>query len=437
MERIWRAAAKFLPPPGRAHAWIGAGAIVAGGHITTALIGILALRMLTELAPKEVFGTAGLVVTLLGLTQHFAVAPFSATLLRFHTQANQREVADAVMGEALAWSLAGSATMAVVVCTVLSIWQPMGIVLGAAGIAAAAIWLVVSALKTIVVSRLQAEQRRSWYTAALVIDAILMAALPALALFISPSSDAYIAGQAAAAAAAALIVTIAAPWPVLGSLRFPRLGTPFFDKVRGYGSTFVPLALLGFLANVADRYVLASVLGPAAVGQYLAAFAIASRGMALSNTSLTDLFRPVLFQAENDSQNAWAGRLFAKWMAANIAMSLTALAVIGLLGEYITQLLLAEPYRDGAVAIMMWITLAYGLNGLTQVIENRLLSLQAPRQLLIPLAAGGAANLAASMVLVPMNGILGAAQASCVSFALQLAVTALLLHWTIREAKPV
>ncbi len=437
MQRIKRAVAGFWPPAGTAGSWIGAGAIVVGGHVTTALIGIVALRLLTELAPKEVFGTASLVLTVLGLLQHFAVAPFSATLLRYHTQAGSHEVADATTGEALAWSLAGSAAMAVIVCAVLAIGPPKGMVLGAAGIAASAAWLVVNALKTVVVSRLQAEQRRSWYTAALVIDAVLMAALPALALLIVPSSDAYIAGQAGAAAAAALIVTVAAPWSVLGSLRLPRLGTPFIDKVRGYGSTFVTLAILGFVANLADRYVLAGVMGPAAVGQYLAAFAIASRGMALGNATLTDLFRPVLFQAENESQSVRAGRLFTKWMAVNVAMSLTALAVIALLGDYVARLLLAEPYRDGAVAIMMWITLGYGINGLTQVIENRLLSLHVPRRLLVPLATGGAANLAASLVLVPMNGIVGAAQASCASFAFQLAVTALLLHWTIREAKPV
>ncbi len=415
--------------------WIGVSAIIVAGHIATALIGIAALRVLTELAPKEVFGNTSLVMTLLGLTQHFFVAPFTNTMLRYHTESGSREIQDTAAGQTLGWSLAGSAVAAVLMCAGLAILRPSSLSLGIAGMAASAIWLVASAVKTVLVSRLQAEQRRVGYSAVLVLDAFFIAGMPALALLVEPSSDGYVAGQAAAAVATSLIVTIAVPWPVFRTLQRPRLGTPFVHKVRGYGSAFIPLALLSFFSNLADRYVLAGILGPAVVGQYVGAFSIANRGMALGNTTLTDLFRPALFQAANDAHPEAARRLFTQWVSANIAMSLAALVTISLLGQLIASVLLAESYRDGAVGIMMWITLAYGINGLTQVIENRLLSLHAPRQLLLPLAVGALANLTGSLVLIRANGIVGAAQASCGSFAFQLVVTALLLHSTTREQR--
>ena len=152
-----------------------------------------------------------------------------------------------------------------------------------------------------------------------------------------------------------------------------------------------------------------------------------SRAMILASGALNDFFRPSLFDAENRKDPARANRVFLSWLAINIAVGCAATAFIALAGELVVSLLLGERYRDGAVVIMIWIAAGYAVYGMTQVLETRLLSLGRSGQLIAPMAAGAVANILFSIVLVSRYGIPGAAQASCLSFVVQSAVTALFL----------
>jgi O-antigen/teichoic acid export membrane protein len=193
------------------------------------------------------------------------------------------------------------------------------------------------------------------------------------------------------------------------------------------------MSLLNTVANLADRYTLAWLLGPAAVGLYLAPFAIANRAMALVANPLTDLFRPLLFDAENRADDAQARRVLTAWLAASVVIGLIALAGIAVFGRFIADWVLAREYRDGAVAIMLWISLAYAIHGITQVLENRILSLSRSAHLLLPMTLGAAANLLFSILLVPWAGVIGAAQANCASFIVRALCTAALLYYARRR----
>ena len=59
------------------------------------LIGIIALRLLTALAPPAVFGEANLLLTTLGLATTVSSQPFTNTQLRFHSAAQASGRGDA------------------------------------------------------------------------------------------------------------------------------------------------------------------------------------------------------------------------------------------------------------------------------------------------------------------------------------------------------
>jgi O-antigen/teichoic acid export membrane protein len=398
-----------------------------------ALIGVASLRVLTELAPREVFGEANLVLSALAIGLQLFVSPLTATQLRYHTEADQRGAGDTFTGETLAWALTAAVVLAVVMGLGSAVWWiASGDGLNPLVIALSTTWLLATTVRNVFMSRLHAERRQVAYMAMLAAEAVFFAALTAAALSIAATTGSYLAGQTLAVVTLLVLIGLGAPWPTWKIAGLPSKRSGFLQKALVYGAPLAPVTLLGWLANLADRYVLALLLGAGAVGQYLAPFAIASRGLTLGSSAMADLFRPMLFDAENRGDRDDAARIFLAWLLANVAMSVTALLALAILGKPIAYLLLAEDYRTGAVAIMLWIGLAYAIYGATQTLENRLLSLGKSVRLLAPVAIGAVANLVLSFALVKWHGVVGAAQATCASFAVQGVTTAVVVYRELR-----
>ena len=382
------------------------------GHICISLIGIASLRLITELAPLHIYGEANLILTGLLLSQQIVIAPMYNTILRYQTESSDSGIANEFSQQALAWSLVAAAALTIAVTVCLSVWSLFSGRSVVTIIIAAGLWLLAGSIKTTIMYRLHAERRQPAFMALAVVEAFLLAAGTAVALTVSPTSEMYLAGYAGGGICLAIICIVVAPWPVLPGLMWPSRHSPFFKKVLSYGVAFTPLAALGWLSNLADRYTLGYFLGSAAVGQYLAAFAVANRGMTLASGGMADLFRPMLFEAENRGDRAKARRVFFAWLVATSLASIAALIAIYFFGAWIAWVVLSESYRSGSTEIMLWITFGYGIYGLTQIIECRLLSLHASARLILPLAFGGIENIVFSFALVPWVGIIGAAQES-------------------------
>jgi O-antigen/teichoic acid export membrane protein len=282
--------------------------------------------------------------------------------------------------------------------------------------------------------RLQAERRRVAYAGLAATEAVLIGGLTAAALLLSPSITFFMVGQLAAAVVMVILLARVSPGAFSRSSD-ATAAARFRSRIADYGLPFAPLAIGGWLSNLADRYVLGIMLGSGAAGQYVAPLSIASRGLILTNSALNDLCRPVLFDAENRKQPARANKVFLGWVVATIAVACTAVLAIAVFGQWVVALLLSSSYREGAVTIMIWISCGYGVYGLNQVLENRLLSLGRSGQLLLPMAAGAVANIVFSVLLVPRYGIPGAARASCLSFVTQCIVTSVFLICALRRQR--
>jgi O-antigen/teichoic acid export membrane protein len=410
-------------------------AVVFMGYGLIALLGMGALRLYTELAPKSVFGQSNLVVTLLTLGIQLFVAPFTNTQLRYYTEAQARGDGDAFTRETLSWAVRAAAALGIlafIVCLLCGLVG--GPKFGFAVATCALAWVLATATRNVLMGRLQAQRRRVVYTSLQVAEAAMLGVATAATLYFCATTEFYLVGQVLGAAAFLVLVLRFSPWPLRKDAPGASLSaTGFRDKAVTYGLPFAPIAIVGWLSNLADRYVLGIVLGTAAVGQYVAPLSIASRAMILAGGALSDLFRPSLFDAENRQQRGRATRVFASWLMFNAAIACTAVIVIAVAGDLFVQLLLGKSYREGAVHIMVWIASGYGVYGLTQVLETRLLSLGRSAQLLVPMAAGAAANIAFSILLVPRHGIIGAAQASCLSFVAQCVVTAFFVIAALRR----
>lgn len=401
-----------------------------GGYLLVAAIGVASIRLFTELAPPAVFGEANLLLAVLTLALTTVSAPYTNTQLRFHSTAQARGNGDGFTRQVLVHVLAtGAGVCAVAMIAWLVLVKLDMTRLGPAGVVGAVSLGLLTLARGVFFGRAQAERRNQAYAGLLVAEAILTAALTAFSLHHAPTVDGFILGQAGGMALATL----------LGWLATPRLtgpswlaGPAFRHRVWTYGSPFAPISLLSWLANTVDRYALATLAGPAAAGRYIAPFSIASRGVSLIGGALNDLFRPALFAAVNAEEPARASQIFRRWMAARIAAALACILGVWLLGPWLCGLLLAPAYREGAASVMIWVAIAYGVQGVIQVAETRLMSLDRTGRLLMPLLTGGLANIVFSLLLIPRHGIAGAAQATTASFVVQGMVTAALLRGALK-----
>jgi O-antigen/teichoic acid export membrane protein len=390
------------------------------------LAGLVGIRVLTELAPAHVFGEANLWLGVVALLGSIFLTPFTSTQVKYHTQYRENGKATAFT----AWIMKWAVTVACVSGLIgilgygLVSWvnsEPANPVLWLVLLAI----LVGSAVRNVRIGRLNAERMQGRYAGWLAGESVLVIATTALCLWVYPIQVTFLVGQLVGVSLALLI---------FGGVLYPRdaPGDTALNarerkaipkKVKHYGLPFVPLSVLGWLSHQADRYVLAALMGPASVGLYVAAFSLGSRPILLANGMLADLLRPVLFEAENRNDKHKSRRVFAIWLASVVGIGLFGIAGYWILGQWVISVLLSEEYRSGAHAILMWIGAAYTLYSLILVFENRILGAGESRRLVITQAVGAIGNILFALLLVPQQGVLGAAQASAVSFGIQLLLT--------------
>ncbi len=417
------------------------GTLIVAAQVVTAVLGILALRLYTDLVTPAVFGEFNLAASALGLGLQLFVAGFTASQLRFYSEAEARGAGDQFARDTMIWSLRSTAALGgvsglalLVLYLTEGLSYPPLVILG--GIA----WLFAMTIRNVLMSRIQAQRQQAAYARLQVGEAILIFGATLAALGISPTVASFLWGQALAVAALVGLIVAWRPGDLrifaAGAATDKTSGTKAFGaKAFTYGVPFAPMSFLSWLANLGDRYTLAALLGAAAAGRYVAPFSIASRGMLLANAALCDLFRPILFDAENRKDAKAARDAFVQWLLSSLMLSLTGVAVVYFGGSMIARLLLAPEYRPGAVAIMLWVSFGYTVSSITQVIESRLLSLGHSARLLLPMFIGAVANVGFSIVLIRRQGIIGAAEATCASFVFQNVATGAFLVHALRRRR--
>jgi len=184
----------------------------------------------------------------------------------------------------------------------------------------------------------------------------------------------------------------------------------------------VPLAMLSWISNIADRYVLAAYGGVSATGLYSAGYAIASQPFINVSIIATSTFRPVLFDAVARNDDRSERRAFRAWFFSVAALSALGVACFIALGPRVSRVLLAPEFRTAA-GVFPWIAGAYGLQAVQQSFEGRIYARQRTDLLLyLQVLTAGMATLM-YLLLIPRNGPLGAAIATCAAFALSCAAT--------------
>lgn len=235
------------------------------------------------------------------------------------------------------------------------------------------------------------------------------------------------AGGAAPLLGLGLAPLLALPFILPGELREARGGRLERDRVRAYAGYGYPiaasLALTVVLAST-DRFLLAAFLDEAAVGAYHAGYSIANRTLDVLFLWLGSAGQPALVMA---LERGGADRLRTaarEQLSTFLLIGLPAAAGVALVARPLAEVLIGPDLRAAAASVTPLIALSALLYGLTAYYFGQAFTLgQRTRRLLAAMAIPAAANVLLNMFLIPRYGLLGAAWATAISFALGLAAT--------------
>jgi len=407
---------------------------IALGHGATILAGLVSVRLYTELVPRDVFGGANLLIGIMVLFTQGLVAPVTQTQVRYQADYTGRGLGQYYASLILRYALLASAVAAAPVLIACLLWPELRAGAGLAVVPLLFAWIVATSIKSVVVGRLNAERRQMEYSRFIGAEALSILVVTAIALSLSATIEAFIAGQFAGTVLA-LVLFGAGSRELLNLSRDEHdIARDVQQQIWRYGLPFAPIILLEWFANQTDRYVLASHVELSAVGIYAAAFAIASKPSMIAGGALTDLLRPVLFSTYAEAR-ASAENYYRIWLVLQVICSVFVVFIFFSFGDLIAEILLADTYRDGAPQLMVWISAAYGIRALAMVLENRFYAIEQPQCIAMIKGIAVIVGVSAALLLIPTVGLVGAAMANFATQLIYIVACAIVLRFSFAGAK--
>ncbi|MFO7822091.1 MAG: lipopolysaccharide biosynthesis protein [Lentisphaeria bacterium] len=397
--------------------------------VVHAMIGLAALgmfagvRLLTEVTPKEIYGTAALLIGVAALMTQILGTPIFRGLARFYPEAaaqnnlaalrhtQKRIMQGATIFTFLIFGIAG-----------LIFSRRTGIAIGT--------WL---ALALFVIASIALTAEKNFFAAArrqqgaVSIDVLRFWLQPVFALLavtiFGATAGNIISGQAVGATFVCAIFAFSSiHLEGKGATNSHKPARSYGREIMRYSAPLVMVIPFLWINNFGDRYIAGQILGMKAVGLYAACYGLIAQPFVVSGGAIMQFLRPPYFNAVAAGDNAQKRRIFLGWLGLTLLIYGCGFLGVVLLKEYIAALFLASEYRDAA-QLMPWIALGAALQGLTRILENVFLAMRQTKWVLLTQALGAATCVAAVYWLTAKNGILGTAQACSVYFGMTFAVS--------------
>lgn len=194
----------------------------------------------------------------------------------------------------------------------------------------------------------------------------------------------------------------------------------------------------GYVINFSDRFFILIMLGLSDVGVYSVAYQI-GMVMSLIQNSFNQAWVPFFFQKLNENTEG-SKRKIVQITYLYIAFLIIITAVIYFMIPLIYRYFIDESYADGA-DIIIWVLLGYMFNGIYKIMVN-FLFFDKRTSLIATLSIGSAIlNIVLNYILIKINGIVGAAQATMVTFFFSLIIMVVITYksyqmpWNLRKDK--
>ena len=399
------------------------------GQATVAVISLVGLRILTEIAAPNILGGATLLLGALTLLRNIFIAPIGNTQIRYHPEYVTSGIAkwfDDNMKRLYSRFIIISVLLFVIIFVLWSFISSYA--LNFLLLLILVLYFILDAMKGYKINRLSAERRQKFAAIWQISDALLVNILFIAALLLVNNMESYLAGQSVG-----LLIGLV----IFGFISYPKIENrqkrnPNFSEIKSkiihYGLPFIPLAIVSWVSNLGDRYIIGNYLSLSEVGIYTAVYSIASRPFIMVGGILSGFFRPILFQHSSQKDYEKADKTFKYWISVALIVFILGFILLYTEGRFIMSLLLAKTYANKSLNIYFIIGIAYIIFNLTQILENRIFSYGTSLKIILPTSLNAISNIIFNIILIPAMGILGAAFATLGSFTIQLIAITFILQ---------
>lgn len=411
------------------------GLAILGGQIGAVLGGIVGIRIVTEVAPPHVYGEAALVLGLVNLAMGLTATPFMHYTARAYSdvilEGRYRPFRAFALRRLIVLCLGGAVILALggVILDLstgelrLGLWALAGGVL---------VGMSLSAFENAILTVARRQAARSIWQCAQSIGFPVFAAV-AMLLF-GPSSTSYLFGRALFPALAVFLFwsLTSASFPYQGPRVAKADAAVWSRQALKYALPLIPLAIVAWAIQMADRYILANYRTLAEVGLYSAAAGLARQPFLVAGATFSRLFKPIMFAASARGDERRRRRALWYYILLITLICAAGFGLFVFMGRSIVRVLLASEYREGALPLLPWIAAAGGFLAMSGTFEVQMFTDKATWRITVAYGIAAVVNVGLNLLLIPGMGTKGAAIAMCTSYALYFAVGMLFMFSTGR-----
>lgn len=256
---------------------------------------------------------------------------------------------------------------------------------------------------------LRAEQRVGWFSVAEVGGGVVRFAVTLIGLQMGLRSAKLLFDATSIGFALAAAVALAALWPRLkGPIALDMVP---IRKVLGHGPAALPFSVSDWVERLADRLIIESYLGTAAVGIYSVGYTIGERTIGVVVRAVFMMAWPSILAAWRDEGVSGAARAISHAQHLFIWFTTGPTLFMVAYGGELLRLLAGPAFREAdtlvpIVSISMWI------GGYAAYVNRDMELTKRFGAISTVYAVGAAVNLVLNLLLVPRFGMMGAAWAT-------------------------
>ncbi len=261
-------------------------------------------------------------------------------------------------------------------------------------------------------SLMQSQLRAGFYSLLSILRAVVSAVTGIALLMLGYGASGLVIGTMAGYAVCGMPVL----WVHRSKIRLKEADRATVVRLARYGMPFALTSALVSVIALADRYIIAALLGTEAAGLYAAPYDLANRSLQVMMLAISLAGTPLIFRAYESGSMEDARPVLNRQFQLLAGTGIPVALALSLLSPAVSKLLLGPQFQASGAELMPWIVMATLIQGFETFYFSYAFALtQRALGLAGVLGVAAAFNIALNFGLIPIFGLPGAAAATLAS----------------------
>lgn len=197
---------------------------------------------------------------------------------------------------------------------------------------------------------------------------------------------------------------------------------PLFKAMLAFGIPMIGYELASIVLSMGDRYVIQAMMGAEPLGYYSAAYNLCDYVRAIFLASFGAAVLPMYVRLWEEKGRDETAAFLRRFMHVYVMVAMLVVAGLSAVGPELIALLASDKYRAGA-QVVPYVIGGMALDGLVMVAGAGLYIEKRTRTAALLVMGTAVLNIALNVVLIPSWGLVGAALATLVAYAVLLGLS--------------